>query len=48
MFWMLNPEERPTVDHVTPISKGGNNKAKNLVTACFECNEDKASEIIKL
>jgi 5-methylcytosine-specific restriction endonuclease McrA len=31
-----------TVDHITPISKGGTNKRKNLLPACTECNTAKA------
>lgn len=28
-------------DHVVPISRGGSNDIKNLVTACRDCNRDK-------
>lgn len=30
-----------TVDHWIPISQGGTSAPKNLVPACFECNEVK-------
>lgn len=29
------------IDHIKPISKGGNNGYLNLVTACFDCNRGK-------
>jgi len=32
-----------TIDHVIPKSKGGKDKWNNLVTACFKCNNKKAS-----
>lgn len=32
---------RPTVDHKTPISRGGDHEFENLVTACFQCNSIK-------
>jgi 5-methylcytosine-specific restriction endonuclease McrA len=32
-----------TVDHVTPVSKGGGNGKDNLVTACSFCNRWKGS-----
>jgi hypothetical protein len=32
-----------TRDHVVPRSKGGANTWQNCVTACHECNQDKAS-----
>jgi hypothetical protein len=31
------------VDHIKPVSKGGNNSMLNLVTACFECNRGKTN-----
>lgn len=35
-----------TLDHVIPRSKGGKDTWKNLVTACQECNQLKADNII--
>jgi 5-methylcytosine-specific restriction endonuclease McrA len=32
------PVSDPTIDHVQPKALGGNNQMKNLVVACFECN----------
>ena len=29
-------------DHILPVTKGGKNEIKNLVTACFECNRAKS------
>ncbi len=35
--------ERPTVDHVIPLSKGGETTFKNLVTSCYYCNQKKGN-----
>ena len=32
-----------TIDHVKPLSLGGYNKLKNLVGACYRCNQLKGS-----
>jgi hypothetical protein len=32
-----------TLDHITPVSEGGNNSAENLKTACLQCNSQKTS-----
>lgn len=29
------------IDHIKPVSKGGNNGYLNLVTSCFDCNRGK-------
>ncbi len=29
------------VDHINPVSKGGNDDINNLITACFDCNRGK-------
>jgi 5-methylcytosine-specific restriction endonuclease McrA len=31
-----------TLDHVQPVSQGGDNSIGNLVTACLHCNPDGA------
>lgn len=35
------PEDKLTVDHVIPVSKGGTDKFANLALACFSCNHRK-------
>ncbi len=36
------------IDHITPVSKGGNNGMNNLVTSCFECNRGKAARLLTI
>lgn len=39
------------IDHIIPISKGGDNNYLNLVTSCFDCNRGKSdkelNEVVK-
>ncbi len=35
------------LDHVLPISKGGDNSAANLITACLDCNLGKSDTLIE-
>jgi hypothetical protein len=36
--WCQSRPKRLTLDHYVPRSKGGSNKAHNLVTSCPRCN----------
>jgi len=39
-------EDRLTIDHVEPISKGGAHTAKNVVPACKPCNDSKSDRSV--
>lgn len=34
------------VDHIKPVSQGGDNDIDNLVTSCFDCNRGKGSRTL--
>ncbi len=36
--------ERLTIDHKVPISRGGQTKTANLLTACHSCNSSKGNQ----
>ena len=36
----------PTIDHIVPISRGGDHKPHNCQTACFKCNSKKGNRAI--
>ncbi|MDE2118063.1 MAG: HNH endonuclease, partial [Betaproteobacteria bacterium] len=33
-----------TLDHIQPVSKGGDNSFENLVTACLHCNAERGNK----
>lgn len=35
-------ERQATLDHIVPLSKGGEDAEDNIVCACIRCNRDKA------
>lgn len=37
----MAPDVVLEIDHINPISKGGNNDVLNLITSCFDCNRGK-------
>jgi len=41
-------EERLTIDHILPQSKGGLDVTKNVVCSCHDCNQSKGHEHWKL
>lgn len=36
--------ENITIEHLTPVSRGGTNKANNLAPACLSCNSSKRNK----
>lgn len=32
------------IDHILPVSKGGDNQVENLVSSCFDCNRGKSNK----
>jgi hypothetical protein len=34
------------IDHIMPVSKGGDNSEENLITSCYSCNRGKGAETI--
>jgi hypothetical protein len=34
------------LDHIIPVSKGGDNKTENLITACVDCNLGKSNILL--
>lgn len=45
---LTSAEATLQVDHVNPRSLGGSDDATNLVAACFDCNNGKRANIIRL
>ena len=46
MRTIIDGDNRLTIDHVIPLSKGGNNYYHNLQTTCEKCNNAKDNKIM--
>ncbi len=42
----LEDDTRLTLDHVIPVSKGGNNTNGNLITSCSKCNTSRGNRSV--
>lgn len=40
------PEIILNIDHIKPVSKGGDNNILNLITSCFDCNSGKKNILL--
>lgn len=40
-------KERITIEHLTPVSRGGTNEVSNLAPACLSCNSSKRNKTYK-
>lgn len=40
------PDARLEVDHINPVSNGGNDNEDNLITSCYACNRGKRERLI--
>ena len=46
-FWCredFNDDWPPTIDHIVPITEGGDNMQENLVLACSWCNQKRGTK----
>ena len=43
----LGDPSNTTLDHVTPISRGGNYAPWNIVPCCVDCNHDKGNKTLE-
>mgnify|MGYP002512584094 CR=1 FL=1 len=39
------PEVALEIDHIIPVSRGGDNDFSNLITACQQCNRGKSNDL---
>lgn len=40
------PDVELELDHIHPVSRGGENNVKNLITSCLDCNRGKSNKIL--
>ncbi len=42
-YWCGRKAKKIHIDHITPVSKGGEHMMYNLVVSCSECNDKKGA-----
>jgi len=45
-YCTVDCSEKPTIDHIIPLCKGGGNTKDNMVIACYNCNRLKGSKLV--
>lgn len=48
MCLKFEPVIKLTIDHIIPLSRGGNNKKENIQPLCGNCNSSKGKKIIEM
>ena len=46
-IYCSNETEIPQIDHIIPLSKGGNNDLSNLAVSCKRCNSSKRNSLLE-
>ena len=41
----FNNETKPTIDHIVPLSRGGEHSSVNVQALCMSCNASKQSKL---
>lgn len=44
--FMCGTSEKPCIDHIIPLSRGGNHSIGNLMTLCRRCNTSKGKKLL--
>ena len=44
--FMCGTNEKPCIDHIIPLSRGGNHSIGNLMTLCRRCNTSKGKKLL--
>lgn len=45
-YCTVDCSDKPTIDHILPLCKGGGNTIDNLVIACYKCNREKGDKLL--
>lgn len=45
-YCTVDCSDKPTIDHIVPLCRGGGNTLNNLVIACYSCNQEKGNKLV--